>query len=809
MDIPSVSRLRKAFRTRNIIIVVLLVGGYYAYGAYFGASTTTSSGTGTITTIGTGTIRATIKGLGKTTLVNDQSIRFTQAGTVAAVHAKEGDKVKQGDLIAELDQNDLNNQIQQAETNLSSSQIALQSLINGTEESQKLKAQNTVTADQHKIEGLQTDLANLQKQKSDALQTLQNTIDEQTLSQDSAQKDATNIRTSDSASVTAARQDLANAQNNLAIAQKDLANAQLSESQNLHSAGGSYENKVRTATIEVQNALIDADTLLSAVNTTLALDDPSRSAIIRSILGSSDTLDGIVSSYGSLRSEQASLRQMSSSLLGMTPASVDRTTLTDDLQKVLDYTGRLVTLTDTLYGVLDQSMTATIPSTSITDADVAGANNALITAMKSLQDTRILEGQTVSSAGGSYESKMTNAANEIRNMLIDAGNTLDSVDTVLGITDKYKSAAYHNIIGVTDAQDKLAATNLFGQLTTKKASLQAMSDHLQSIDVTTMDRTTLAGDLQSTFDFANQLVTITSETYNVLTNTTADSTNLPSSQLSSLTSTVSGARSNAQSHVSSLTTHITNIQTLEDAGVTQTRSTGNITSAIQAVRTAEGSLRSGIASQRSNAQSHVSSITSRITDVQTLEDPTLTVSTSNINMAKKTQAVKDAETTLTKAQNTLTNLLASLPVNEQTKDIASIKAIHSLADSQSQLDTQTATYDAQIAAKEKDIEDAKKQLVADQTALQETLRGPTDDNIQKAKNDIAMKELSLSQTKENVKNYEIRAPFDGTIRQIDFKVGDNLASDSSSTVEYVYIQNPDLVQVDVLLDQNDIVKVKP
>ena len=79
----------------------------------------------------------------------------------------------------------------------------------------------------------------------------------------------------------------------------------------------------------------------------------------------------------------------------------------------------------------------------------------------------------------------------------------------------------------------------------------------------------------------------------------------------------------------------------------------------------------------------------------------------------------------------------------------------------------------------------------------------------KAQNSVDNAQVALDQAKQSLTNYEIRAPFDGTIRQIDFKVGDNLATNSSATTEYVYVQNPDLIQVDVLLDQTQIVKVQP
>ncbi|MEI8091194.1 MAG: HlyD family efflux transporter periplasmic adaptor subunit [bacterium] len=78
--------------------------------------------------------------------------------------------------------------------------------------------------------------------------------------------------------------------------------------------------------------------------------------------------------------------------------------------------------------------------------------------------------------------------------------------------------------------------------------------------------------------------------------------------------------------------------------------------------------------------------------------------------------------------------------------------------------------------------------------------------MQIAQNGIRQKELALEQTKKDLEDLQIIAPFDGTLRKIDFKVGDKV---TSSDEKYVYLENPNLVEVTVLLDQIDIVNVQP
>jgi RND family efflux transporter MFP subunit len=63
----------------------------------------------------------------------------------------------------------------------------------------------------------------------------------------------------------------------------------------------------------------------------------------------------------------------------------------------------------------------------------------------------------------------------------------------------------------------------------------------------------------------------------------------------------------------------------------------------------------------------------------------------------------------------------------------------------------------------------------------------------------------LERVKTDAEKYEIIAPFDGIVRQIDYKVGDNILSDDE---KFVYIENPNLLSINISLDQIDIVKVE-
>ncbi|KKW41308.1 MAG: Efflux transporter, RND family, MFP subunit, partial [Candidatus Peregrinibacteria bacterium GW2011_GWA2_54_9] len=67
--------------------------------------------------------------------------------------------------------------------------------------------------------------------------------------------------------------------------------------------------------------------------------------------------------------------------------------------------------------------------------------------------------------------------------------------------------------------------------------------------------------------------------------------------------------------------------------------------------------------------------------------------------------------------------------------------------------------------------------------------------------------VALQKAKRALEKYELRAPFDGIVRRIDFQVGDNLLADANET-KYVVLENPDYFIVTVQLDQVDVVHVK-
>nr|MBP9750850.1 HlyD family efflux transporter periplasmic adaptor subunit [Candidatus Peribacteraceae bacterium] len=182
------------------------------------------------------------------------------------------------------------------------------------------------------------------------------------------------------------------------------------------------------------------------------------------------------------------------------------------------------------------------------------------------------------------------------------------------------------------------------------------------------------------------------------------------------------------------------------------------------------SLRNSVNANRDSAAGLITKAKNSLSDLSDMSTPGGSVS---LTVSAKQNAVQSAENALTAAQEDLAVLQARTPGSFQEQDDAIASAEENLRSKQSALESAKRSNDVSIKLKQ---------------------------------NDIAQRSASYAKTAKTADEYELRAPFDGVIRHIDYKVGDNLldTGDTSS----VTIENPDELLVTVLLDQTDVVRVK-
>jgi HlyD family secretion protein len=107
--------LIKRKKTVIAIIIVFCLIGAVAYGQYKKSTAPTEYET---VLAKRGDIKQTVEATGKIRSANDIKLRFEMAGTVGAVNVKEGDEVKEGDIIMTLKASDLDALVAQAVANL-------------------------------------------------------------------------------------------------------------------------------------------------------------------------------------------------------------------------------------------------------------------------------------------------------------------------------------------------------------------------------------------------------------------------------------------------------------------------------------------------------------------------------------------------------------------------------------------------------------------------------------------------------------------------------------------------------------------
>lgn len=125
-----------------VVAVALFGGGYYAYGAYFGAESGATYVMGEVTR---GDVRYVISGSGQVSSSNLLELTPDVSGRVTSVLVKPEQKVKAGQLLVQLDATTAQKAVRDAEANLQSARIALQKLQQPADTLSLIQAENAVT----------------------------------------------------------------------------------------------------------------------------------------------------------------------------------------------------------------------------------------------------------------------------------------------------------------------------------------------------------------------------------------------------------------------------------------------------------------------------------------------------------------------------------------------------------------------------------------------------------------------------------------------------------------------------------------
>lgn len=381
--------------------------------------------------------------------------------------------------------------------------------------------------------------------------------------------------------------------------------------------------------------------------------------------------------------------------------------------------------------------------------DVQDKQQALTNVRQELDNVNIFEKQNMSTAKTNYSKETEAAFLFIENVFIDTDNVLSNINSFLAEDEpvKYlKDDALYNFLGAKSPQSVVDAVDSYTRVKDKRDQVKSQYNHMQQSGIITKDE--LLQVLSETEVLLSTLLEATNDMYVVLEKT------LTYAELS-----------NAE---------------LE-------------------------AYKRSVASDRSAMQARLVSLQSNIASIKNLEGTELTELRSGDTIAKKEEELRSSEYNLTKSENSVQSLQATMPTKKEDNDLTVMRAKNDYDNAIVEKGTSERSYDLQLQTKRDQLFSLQQNFQQQKENLKDIVDGASDEDIAIAQNDIKLQELALEQAKEDMDKYELIAPFDGVVRQIDYKVGDNLLEDED---KFVYLVNPYVLEVSVLLDQVEIVGVK-
>jgi HlyD family secretion protein len=141
--------------TSSIFALVLIVSIYKAYSAF----TSTSGETYYVTSaVAKGTLIVSITGSGQVSASNQMEIKSKVSGNVVAVPAVDGQAMKAGELMVQIDARDALKTVRDAEANLLSAQISLEKTRQPADALSKIQSENALTNAQQSKQSAESDL---------------------------------------------------------------------------------------------------------------------------------------------------------------------------------------------------------------------------------------------------------------------------------------------------------------------------------------------------------------------------------------------------------------------------------------------------------------------------------------------------------------------------------------------------------------------------------------------------------------------------------------------------------------------------
>lgn len=188
-------------------------------------------------------------------------------------------------------------------------------------------------------------------------------------------------------------------------------------------------------------------------------------------------------------------------------------------------------------------------------------------------------------------------------------------------------------------------------------------------------------------------------------------------------------------------------------------------------------------------------INASIPDATYLPDSTISSYRSTISSlnSKAISSVASITTAIQTSQNSVSDIT---------------KVQNNLASAQRTLIQLQQDYTSKIQQAKDTIASDESALAVAQATLDSNVNGANANDIALQRNSIANASISLQKLQNQLKDYELRAVFDGTVSDVGFVVGDTPSTNKSTTDKALTISNPNLYEIDMMIDQIDIVNIR-
>ncbi len=210
------------------------------------------------------------------------------------------------------------------------------------------------------------------------------------------------------------------------------------------------------------------------------------------------------------------------------------------------------------------------------------------------------------------------------------------------------------------------------------------------------------------------------------------------------------------------------------------------------------------------------------TSLDTLNAQISTISSSSTTTREAVKSLQNYEKALLNAMSTMAdnginavnNAMigeGAIPQSQINSRLSTLNSANSkILSSLSSVNTDIKNFNNtanDVQTKETEVKTYEAQLALYKETLQTVMNWVSSDDKTLQLNSLKQSQLSLEQTSQQKDNYEIVAPFDGTIDAIGFKVGDTVSSNAGTSANGITMSNPDIYEVTMLIDQIDIVQI--